>query len=326
MWAPIDFAALAWLPRPGDRPYTKTEALLALQADYWYCRPASVTGFSEQWGWHRRRVRDFMSEVGVEIVGQVGRRPGKLRPSCGPATARQVFQDFGQIGDSENKSGPAKREKMEMWSNNCTANGPTNGLATARQVFQDFGQIGDSENKSGPANGPANVSEVAHTYQQDIENEQNTTPHTPPRARQVAGDGQIKEYVRLAEMNGKAKDPVGLERYLLSRGLTPSHLQQLQDWKTAAEEKRRRIYEIDLQTEKKKREQEKERERAEVALASFLALPEEAQERLTSDFLSTLPGEQRREYDPQKDKWQANLKYWLSEKLSPQKIGGEVTQ
>ena len=169
MWAPIDFAALAWLPRTGERAYTKTEALLSLQADYWYSRQASLQGYSLQWGWHRRRVRDFLEEVGAEIVGQIGRRPGNLQPTCGPATAQQIFRDFGKMGDFENKSGPARGEEMERWPNNCTANGPANGPATDQQVFRDFGQIGDFENKSGPANGPANFSEVAHTYQQDIE-------------------------------------------------------------------------------------------------------------------------------------------------------------
>lgn len=285
MWAPVDFAALAWLPRPGDRPYTQVEALFSLQADYWHDRPASVMGFAGQWGWHRRRVRDFMAQVGVEIVGQVGRRPGKLRPSNGPA------------------------------------NGPTNGPATAQQVFRDFGQIGYFENKSGPSNGPANVSEVAHTYQQDIKNEQDTTPPIPPEEQQVAGDGQIKEYVRLANKNGKAKDPAGLERYLLSRGLTPSHLQQLHAWKKAEEDKWRRDDEIALQAEKQKTEQENERERVEAAWNSFLALPKKVQERLTSDYLSSLPSNLRRDYDPKKDKWQACLKYWL-----PEKIDGEIAQ
>ena len=203
---------------------------------------------------------------------------------------------------------------MERWPNNCTANGPANGPATDQQVFRDFGQIGDFENKSGPANGPANFSEVAHTYQQDIENEQNTTPPPPPE-EQVAGDEQIKEYVRLAEINGQAKNPAGLERHLISKGLTPSHLKQLQDWKTVEEEKRRQNFEVAQQHEKQKREQEKERERVEAAWTFFLALPAEVKEGWISDFRSSLPSCQRRDFDPKKESWQASLKYWLPKKI-----------
>lgn len=148
-----------------------------------------------------------------------------------------------------------------------------------------------------------------------------TTPLPPPGEQQVVGVGQIKEYVRLAEINGQVKSPVGLERHLISKGLTPLHLQQLQDWKKAEEDKQRQIDGIALQAEKQKIEQEKDREKVEAAWNYFLALPEKDKERLTSDYLSSLPIAQRRDYDPKKDKWRACLKYWL-----PEKIGGEVAQ
>ncbi|MFH1019264.1 MAG: hypothetical protein V1782_01430 [Pseudomonadota bacterium] len=193
MWAPVDFAALAWLPKPGSRPYTQVEALFALQADYWHGRPASVSGFAGQWGWHRRRVRDFMEQVGVEIVGQVGRRPGQLRPSNGPA------------------------------------NGPTNGPATAHQVFRDFGQIGDFENKSGPSNGPANVSEVAHTYQQDTKNEQDTTPPTPLGEQQEIKEYMRFAVLHCSTSNPAGLEAWLIRQ----GGLQESHLQQLQAWRQA---------------------------------------------------------------------------------------------
>lgn len=116
MWAPVDFAALAWLPKPGARPYTQVEALFALQVDFWHRRSASLRGYEKQWGWGRRRVAEFLGQVGVEIVGQVGQRPGQLQPrgrhhndttndtANDTATTPQIFRDFGQIGDAKKKN------------------------------------------------------------------------------------------------------------------------------------------------------------------------------------------------------------------------------
>lgn len=57
-------------------------------------------------------------------------------------------------------------------------------------------------------------------------------PPTPPGEEQVvAGAGHIKEYVRLAEINGQAKNPAGLERHLLKNGLKESHIAQLSSWR-----------------------------------------------------------------------------------------------
>lgn len=72
--------------------------------------------------------------------------------------------------------------------------------------------------------------------------------------------------------------------------------------------------------------EKQEKERVEAVWASFLELPEDIQERLTSDFLSTLSGGQRLDYDPRKEKWQACLKYWLPEKLSAQKNDEKMMQ
>jgi hypothetical protein len=192
-------------------------------------------------------------------------------------------------------------------------------------MFHDFGRLGDPPRQQPPSNQPANPQQPDTTID-SIGKLNNTTPPTPPEEQVNGSNGQIKEYVLLAQMNGKAKDPVGLEIYLIKKGLTPYHLQQLHDWKKEAEDKRHRADEIALQAEKQKRDQEKERERIEAAWTFFLALPVEAQERWISDFRSSLPGFLRREFDPKKENWQVSLKYWLPEKLSPQENGGEVIQ
>lgn len=282
-WVPLDTRATRFLPK--NRPFTELEASFALQVDYWLDHPATVAGYAAQWKWSRDRVRSWLANLGLQIEGQTGRQPGRLMPK--PATGQLVHSD---------------------------------PPATSQLIFHDFGRLGDPPRQQPASNPPATPQQHATPIYR-IGTSDNTTPLTPPPEEQgCGGNGQVKEYVLLAQMNGKAKDPVGLEMYLNRIGLTPYHLQQLQVWKKEAEEKRRRGAAITLQAEKQKREQEKERERVEAAWASFLELPEEAQERLTSDYLSTLPGDQRREYDPRKEKWQACLKYWLPEKLSPQRI------
>lgn len=86
---------------------------------------------------------------------------------------------------------------------------------------------GQAEGQGGAKKGPRKGHESKKIDQIDHHH-----PPTPPGEQQmVAGDGQIKEYVRLAEINGQAKNPVGLERHLLKNGLTESHISQLASWR-----------------------------------------------------------------------------------------------
>lgn len=104
MWVPVDIRATAYLPKPGERQYTLLEALVAVQADYWYCRSATIAGYAAQWSWGRKRVRDFVKEIGIEIVGQQGRSFGQLRSinrsSNDPAMGHLTFNNLGQLGGS----------------------------------------------------------------------------------------------------------------------------------------------------------------------------------------------------------------------------------
>lgn len=180
MWAPIDFAALSWLPKRGQRPYSKVEALLALQSDYWHRRLASLRGYEEQWGWGRRRVHDFLKEVGVEIVGQVGQRPGQLQPR----------------------------------HRNDTANDTANDTVTTPQIFRDFGQIGDSQNKNDTANDTAPGQKTTDNYIQyrKIDNH----PPTPIRGEQVE---ELAEKVLVGELKKgrKIKNLQGYKNSIAAR-------------------------------------------------------------------------------------------------------------
>lgn len=86
---------------------------------------------------------------------------------------------------------------------------------------------GQAEGQEGVKEGPRKGHESKKIDQIDHHH-----PPTPPGEQEVvAGDGQIiKEYVRLAEKNGQAKNPAGLERHLLKNGLSLAHIAQLSSW------------------------------------------------------------------------------------------------
>lgn len=125
-WVPLDARAAAYLPK-GDRTYTKAEAAIAVQVDFLYCRPTTIAGYAAQWLWQRRQVRNFLLEMGVEIIGQTGRSPGQLRPtnqpSSGPATAQLKFFNFAQLGS------PAAQQR--------SSNGSVSGPETAHSYIED---------------------------------------------------------------------------------------------------------------------------------------------------------------------------------------------
>ena len=65
-WVPISKDFLKELPK--DRPYTTLEAAFSLQVDYDKGRDVSIKGCSEQWQWSRKRVRNFLNRMGIEII------------------------------------------------------------------------------------------------------------------------------------------------------------------------------------------------------------------------------------------------------------------
>lgn len=86
---------------------------------------------------------------------------------------------------------------------------------------------GQVEGQGGAKEGPRRGHESKKIDQIDHHH-----PPPPPGEQEVvAGAGQIKEYVRLAEINGQAKNPAGLERHLLKNGLSESHIAQLAAWR-----------------------------------------------------------------------------------------------
>lgn len=144
MWVPIDDAAAMWLP--SRRSFTKLEALFSLQKDYRDRRPASARGYEVLWRWGRRRVVEFLQEVGVEIVGQKGRKPGHLQP---------------------------------QHHNNTTTNDTATNTATTPQIFRDFGQIGSLAHRNSTTNEPAPASKTTYNYIDILDNNRDREEEAP---------------------------------------------------------------------------------------------------------------------------------------------------
>jgi hypothetical protein len=65
-WVPLDKTLVKDLPK--DRPYTKVEAIFSIQVDYDNNKSATISGYADLWGWTRRRVRNLLKELGVQII------------------------------------------------------------------------------------------------------------------------------------------------------------------------------------------------------------------------------------------------------------------
>lgn len=86
---------------------------------------------------------------------------------------------------------------------------------------------GQAEGQGGAKEGPRKGHESKKIDQIDHH------PPTPLGEQQVVagGEEQIREYVLLAAEHDQAKNPAGLEMYLLKNGLAESHIAQLAAWR-----------------------------------------------------------------------------------------------
>lgn len=108
---------------------------------------------------------DFLSQVGVQIVGQVGQRPGQL----------------------------------QQRHHNDTTNDTTNNTGTTPQFFCNLGQIGDLQNKNDTANntGPGRKPATNYIKEKKIDK---TSPLPPPGGPvEVALNEKTKRIEQLAE-------------------------------------------------------------------------------------------------------------------------------
>lgn len=64
-WVPISKALASALPH--GRAFSRIEAAFSLQLDYDRSESVTVAGMAARWGWSRKKVSGFLSELGIEI-------------------------------------------------------------------------------------------------------------------------------------------------------------------------------------------------------------------------------------------------------------------
>ena len=65
-WIPLCKGLACYLPK--GRAYTRFEAAFSLQLDYDQGNYVTVAGYSELWGWSRKKVRGFFELMGIAIA------------------------------------------------------------------------------------------------------------------------------------------------------------------------------------------------------------------------------------------------------------------
>jgi hypothetical protein len=125
-WAPIAKSAVEFLPK--DRKFTMLEALFSLQLDHNNGRDVTVSGMAKRWQWGRKKVRNFLKKIGVEIsypkpTGKLQNQRGQIRVQIrnrsGEKMERNMFIDFNEFNPTGNRS-PQKKEQKRNRSGATT--------------------------------------------------------------------------------------------------------------------------------------------------------------------------------------------------------------
>lgn len=118
-WVPLDKTLVKDLPK--DRPYTKVEAIFSIQVDYDNNKPATIAGYAKLWDWTRRRVRNLLKELGVQIIYPEDTR--KKQNQSGQITIQKTDRSWrrsGQIRLINSKGFQAKADRSERKSGQKT--------------------------------------------------------------------------------------------------------------------------------------------------------------------------------------------------------------
>jgi hypothetical protein len=65
-WIPLSKELTRYLPV--SRPYSNIEAAFSLSVDYDNGNQVSISGYAKLWRWSRKKVRMFLTKLGIEIV------------------------------------------------------------------------------------------------------------------------------------------------------------------------------------------------------------------------------------------------------------------
>jgi len=128
-WVPLSKRLLDFLPK--SQPYSRIEAVYSLAVDYDNENRVTVAGYSELWGWSRKKVRIFLDKLGVEIVypestqkkqNQKGQIRGQIRDRSGEKKRQILFIDYKELQAKGNRSGEKKEQKRNR--SGATTNDP----------------------------------------------------------------------------------------------------------------------------------------------------------------------------------------------------------
>jgi hypothetical protein len=106
-WIPISKTLLKELPK--GRAYSKVEAMFSLTIDYDCGRPVSIQGLSKLWGWNRKTVVKFLSDIGISIDYK-GHKFGQKK---GQVSIQVGIQVEGQVKFIDSKGLPNYKDRSK---------------------------------------------------------------------------------------------------------------------------------------------------------------------------------------------------------------------
>lgn len=93
-WIALDKGLCHYVP--DDRPLSIIEAMFCYSLDIDNGKEGTIQGYAKQWGWSRKKVRKFVSELGTQR-GHIGNTKGTQRGH--PV----FFIDVGLRGEGDTK-------------------------------------------------------------------------------------------------------------------------------------------------------------------------------------------------------------------------------
>ena len=149
-WIPLSKALLPSLPK--DRPYSQIEAAYSLQVDYDSGNPVTISGYSYLWRWSRKKVKNFLIKMGIEIIypentskkqNQRGQISIQIRDRKGTDKGQIRLIDSKDIQDFGNRKGTDKgqiRDRPGTSTKDPNPNPDTN-LCPHQEIVELYHQI-----------------------------------------------------------------------------------------------------------------------------------------------------------------------------------------
>jgi hypothetical protein len=129
-WIPLSKALVRELPT--DRPFSKVEAAFSLQVDYDQDNPVTVAGYAKRWNWTRKKVMNFLEEIGVYIAypqnttekqNQKGQIRIQKQRRTGTEKEQINFINNRELPPKKNRCGTDQEQKRGRSGNTTTDTG-----------------------------------------------------------------------------------------------------------------------------------------------------------------------------------------------------------